>query len=103
MADTTLTLDDFAESLIQAKQYKTLTQEIHDELKKDILARAHDFLLAKTIAKLSDEQAKALSALMDTKPSDEVIQDFIAKAIPEGSDFVGETLFNFRQIYLGLA
>ncbi len=103
MPDTTYTLDDFAETLIKDKQYKTLTEEMHDELKKDILSRAHDFLLAKTIAKLSDEQAKALDALLDTKPTDEVIQDFIAKAIPETPDFVGDTLFAFRQIYLGLA
>jgi predicted Zn-dependent protease len=100
---TQYTLDDFAETLIKAKQYKTLTQEIHDALKKDILSRVHDFLLAKTIAKLNDEQAKSLSDLLDTNPSDEIIQDFIAKSIPEAPDFVGNILFEFRQIYLGLA
>lgn len=103
MADTQLTLDDFAESLIKAKQYKTLTPEIHDELKKDIIVRVHDFLLAKTIAKLTDDQAQELSKLVDTNPSDEVIQEFIRKAIPETPDFVGDTLYSFRQIYLGLA
>lgn len=103
MADIKLTLDDFAESLIKAKQYKTLTEETHAELKRDILARVHDFLLAKTIAKLTDDQAKELSALMDTKPTDEVVQDFIKKSIPDTPDFVGDTLFSFRQIYLGLA
>lgn len=100
--DQTLTLDDYAESLIKAKQYKTLTQETHDELKRDILARVHDYLLAKTIAKLTDEQAQELSKLMDTKPTDEVVQEFIKKAIPETPDFVGDTLYSFRQIYLGL-
>lgn len=101
--DTQYTLDDFAETLIKDKQYKTMTPEIHDELKKDILQRVHDYLLAKTIAKLSDDQAKSLSTLMDTNPSDEVVQDFIAKSIPEAPDFVGDTLFSFRQTYLGLA
>ncbi len=102
-SDTQYTLEDFAESLIKAKQYKTLTQAMHDELKHDILVRVHDFLLAKTIAKLSDTQAKELSALLDTNPSDETIQDFIAKSIPDSPDFVGQTLFAFRQTYLGLA
>lgn len=101
--DTTYTLDDFAETLIKDKQYKTITEEIHKELKADILQRVHDFLLAKTIAKLTDEQAKALSTLLDTKPTDQVIQDFIAKSIPDSPDFVGDTLFAFRQTYLGLA
>lgn len=103
MADTKLTLDDFAESLIKAKQYNTLNEETHAELKRDILARVHDFMLAKTIAKLSDDQAKELSALMDTKPSDEVVQEFIKKSIPDTSDFVGDILIAFRKIYLGLA
>jgi hypothetical protein len=103
MPTQTPTLEDYAESLIKGKQYKTLTQEMHDELKKDIIARVHDFLLAKTIAKLSDEQAKALSELVDTNPGDQAIQEFIAKSIPGTSDFVGDTLFEFRQIYLGLA
>lgn len=101
--DTAYTLDDFAETLIKDKQYKTLTKEMHEELKKDILARVHDFLLAKTIAKLTDDQAKELDKLLDTSPDDKTIQDFIAKSIPNSSDFVGETLFSFRQIYLGLA
>lgn len=101
--DSQYTLDDFAETLIKDKQYKTLTEAMHSELKKDLLARVHDFLLAKTIAKLNDEQAKQLDKLLDTKPSDTVIQDFIAKAIPETPGFVGDTLFAFRQIYLGLA
>ena len=103
MPDTTYTLDQYAETLINDKQYKTLTQETHDELKKDILARVHDFLLAKTIAKLTDDQAKALSELLDKNPGDQAIQEFIAKSIPEAPDFVGDVLFDFRQIYLGLA
>lgn len=97
------TLDDFAESLIKDKQYKALTPEIHEELKKDIIGRAHDYLLAKTIAKLTDEQAKELDKLLDTNPSEKVFQDFIAKCIPEAPKFIGETLFSFRQVYMGLA
>lgn len=103
MSTQSPTLEDFAESLIKAKQYQTLTPEIHDELKKDIIIRVHDFLLAKTISKLSDEQAKGLSELLDTKPDDKTIQEYISKSIPGTPDFVGDTLFEFRQIYLGLA
>lgn len=101
--DTQYTLDDFAETLIKDKQYTTLTEATHAELKKDILARAHDFLLAKTIAKLSDDQAKEFDTLLDQNPTDEVIQDYIKKAIPDSATFIGDTLFQFRQVYLGLA
>lgn len=97
------TLDDFAESLIADKQYTTLSPEMKEELKKDILQRAHDYLLAKTIAKLDDQQAQELDALLDKNPKDDEVQDFIAKAIPDSATFIGDTLFQFRQVYLGLA
>ncbi len=97
------TLDEFADTLIKDKQFKTLTPEMFQELKLDIIQRVHDFLLARTIAKLTDEQAKELADFLDTKPSDEQIQDFIAGAIPDAPTFIGNTLFEFRQIYLGLA
>jgi|APSaa5957512576_1039674.scaffolds.fasta_scaffold261345_1 hypothetical protein len=101
--DTQLTLDDFAETLIRDKQYTTLTETTHTELKNDILKRAHDYLLAKTIAKLTDEQAQELDKLLDTNPEDSKVQDFIKDAIPDSAIFIGDTLFQFRQVYLGLA
>jgi hypothetical protein len=97
------TLDDFAETLIKDKQYTTITPGTYDELKLDILQRVHDYLLAKTIEKLTDDQAKELNELLKTQPSDEKIQGFIASAIPDSVSFIGDTLFQFRQIYLGLA
>ena len=101
--DKQYSLDDFAETLIRDKQYKTITPAIHDEIKKDILQRVHDYVLAKTIAKLSDEQAKSLSELLDKKPSNEEIQKFIQNSVENADDFLGDTLFQFRQTYLGLA
>lgn len=101
--DTQYTLNDFAETLIKDKQYTTLTPPAHDELKLDILQRVHEYLLAKTIEKLTDEQAKELNNLLKTQPSDDKVQDFIASAIPDSASFIGDTLFQFRQTYLGLA
>lgn len=97
------TLDDFADTLIKDKQFKTLTPAMFQELKLDIIQRVHDFLLARTIAKLSDAQAQELADFLDTQPSDEQIQDFIGRCLPDAPTFIGNTLFEFRQIYLGLA
>lgn len=101
--DTQYSLDDFAETLIKEKKYSTLTPAMHDELKKDILQRVHDFLLAKTIAKLSDDQAKELDQMLDKNPSDDTVRDFITKSIPDSESFIADVLFQFRQTYLGLA
>jgi hypothetical protein len=100
--DTTYTLDDFVESVIKEKNFSTLTSAMHEELKKDLLDRVQDFLIARTIAKLSDDKAKELSVLLDTNPDDKQLQDFIAGSIPDAPTFIGDTLFAFRQTYLGL-
>jgi hypothetical protein len=102
MPDTQNAIDEFVESLIEAKNYKTLTLEMREELKKDVIDRVQDFIIAKTIAKLSDQQAKDFGVLLDTDPDDKTIQEFIAKAIPDAPAFIGDTLFAFRQTYLGL-
>jgi hypothetical protein len=99
---TQYTLDDFAETLIKEKNYTTLTPAMHDELKKDILDRAQEFLIAKTISKLSDDNAQKLSELLDKTPSDEQLQEFIGSCITDAPNFIGDTLFQFRQTYLGL-
>lgn len=101
-SDTTYTMDDFAETLLKEKNYTTLTDEMHAELKRDILDRAQDFLIAKTISKLSDEQAQKLSELLDTNPPNEKVQEFIKTSITDAPKFIGDTLFLFRQSYLGL-
>lgn len=100
---TQYTLDDFAETLIKEKNYTTLTPAMHDELKKDIITRAQEYLLAKTIERLDDKQADDLSALLDKDPKAEQMQEFIGKCIDDAPKFIGDTLFSFRQIYLGLA
>jgi hypothetical protein len=100
--DKQYTIDEFAESLLTAKNYTTLTAEMRVELKNDIVERVHDYLIAKTIAKLSDEDVKKLNALLDKDPSDEEIQKFITTTIADAPTFIGDTLFQFRQTYLGI-
>jgi len=62
MPDTQIdpTLSNYAETLIRDKNYTSLTSEMYEEMKKDILKRLHDFMIAKTIAKLSEEDVKLL-------------------------------------------
>ncbi len=100
---TQYTLDDFAETLIKEKNYTTLTEAMREELKKDIITRAQEYLLAKTIERLNDEQAKSLEELLDKDLKAEEMQEFIGKCIDDAPKFIGDTLFSFRQIYLGLA
>lgn len=103
MADTNFTFNDYAESLVKAKNYSTVTPEMHEELVKDVINRVQDFLIAKTIAKLTDDQVKQFNTLLDTKPTDEQTQQFISGAITDAPTFIGDVLYQFRQTYLGIA
>ena len=103
MADTNFTFNDYAESLVNAKNYSTVTPEMHEELVKDVINRVQDFLIAKTIAQLTDEQVKEFNTLLDTNPSDEQIQKFVSTAITDAPTFIGDVLHQFRQTYLGIA
>jgi hypothetical protein len=92
----------FVEELYLAKGYKHFSPEKHDEIIKDLLQKVHDFLLAKSIAALSDKDALALSILLDQKVSDERIQEFFSEKIPNTPDFIASVLHEFRRIYLNL-
>ncbi len=103
MADDNVTLSDFAETLLNEKNYSTLTPAMREEMKKDILMRAQEYLMAKTIEKLTDEQTDRFEKLLDTNPDDAKLQEFISSCIEDTPKFIGDSLFQFRQIYLGLA
>ena len=104
MPDTQIdpTLSNYAETLIRDKNYTTLTGEMYEVMKKDILKRLHDFMIAKTIARLSEEDVKGLRALLDKQATDEEIQNFVASKIEDAPTFLGDVLFQFRQTFLGL-
>ena len=100
--DQVYTLDDYAETLLKEKNYQTLTPAMREELKKDILSRVQDFIIARVINKLSDEQVNEMNALLDTDPSDEQIMSFVSKSLNNSDKFISDTLFQFRQTYLGM-
>ena len=104
MADTQTgpSLDEFADTLIKEKNYTTLSPELHDQMKKDLLSRLHEFLIAKTIAKLSEGGVKGLKELLDKNASDEEVQTYVTSKIDDAPTFIGDVLFQFRQTFLGL-
>ena len=86
--DQVYTLDDYAETLIRDKNYQTLTQDMHVELKKDILRRVQDFMISRVITKLSDDQVKEMNMLLDTDPTDQQVQDFVSSSLNNSSEFI---------------
>ena len=92
----------FVEDLYNAKGYKHLSPERHDEIVNELFQKVNDFLLEKSIAALSDKDTLALDKLLDQNASDEKIQEFFSEKIPNAPSFIGSVLYEFRKIYLGL-
>lgn len=99
---TEYSLLQFIEELYLAKGYEHFSPERHDEIVKELLQKVNDFLLAKSIAALSDKDAFALEKLLDQNVSDERIREFFSEKIPNAPEFIGSVLHEFRKIYLGL-
>ena len=96
-----LSSDEFRRSFLEEKVKLDIEYKL-EELKKDILSRVQDFIIARVINKLSDEQVNEMNALLDTDPSDEQIMSFVSKSLNNSDKFISDTLFQFRQTYLGM-
>lgn len=100
--DNLLTLSDYADKLLEEKNYQTITDEVRQELKNELVTQLNDTLIAKVIEKLSDQDIKELNNLLDLKPSDTQLQQFIKSKIQDPESFITNVLLTFRKTYLGI-
>jgi hypothetical protein len=96
-------LGEFIDSLIAEKGFPDLTAEVREVLKKDLLKRLNDFIAARVIAILSDDDVITFDQMLKEKKSEEEMQKFVAIHIPNFVNFLTDALLEFRGIYLGLA
>jgi len=95
-------LGEFIERLIEEKGFPDLTIEVKEVLKKDLLRRLNDFIAARVIGTLSDEDVITFDQMIKEKKSEEEIQQFVATHIPDFVKFLTDVLLEFRGVYLGL-
>ena len=94
--------DAFINKLIDERGFPDLTPEVKEELKKDLVTRLDSFIAAKVIAALSDADVLVFEQMLkDNKPSAE-LQQFSIDHIANFTDFLTNTLLEFRGVYLGL-
>ena len=101
--DTQTQFDQYLQGLIDQKFLQkghTLEPEIIDEMKKDIIRQLDEFIMARVIAALSDEDVLALEKLLAESNSVEQAQKFAAEHIPDFTTFLTNVLLEFQQVYL---
>jgi hypothetical protein len=94
-------LEQFADKLIDQKGFPSLTPEVRGELRKDILLRLDDFIAARSIAALSDENVMIFERLLQEGKAESQIQQFLADHIDNYQDFVTNVLLEFQDVYVG--
>jgi hypothetical protein len=95
-------VQQFIDKLIDEREFGDITPEVREELVKDLLVRLDDFIMARIIASLGDEDLAKFEQLLKNKASDEEIQKLTSAAIPDFTNFLTKVLVEFRAVYLGI-
>lgn len=95
-------LSRFVDMLIEEKGFPDMTPEVKDQLRRDLLRKLDDYIAAKIISSLSDEDVNIFHQMLKEGRSSEEMQRFTTTHIENFSDFLTNTLLMFRGVYLGL-
>lgn len=95
-------LDEFMESLLNAKGVTDVDPEVRAELKKQMSERLLDQINRNAIMRLSEEKAEELTKLIESNPNitNEEVTKFIQDAGVDLSDVALSTMVQFRNFYL---
>lgn len=96
------TILDFVDKLIEEKGFPDLLPEVREQLKQDIMTRLDDFITARIIAALSDEDVLTFEQMLKEGKADNEMQQFVSTHVPNLTDFLTNVLLEFRGVYLGL-
>lgn len=95
-------LKQYVDVLIEERKFPDLTPEVKEQMQKDILQRLDNFIAARIIAALSDEDVLVFEKMLKDKKQEEEIQNFVSGHIPDFVNFLTATLLEFRGVYSGL-
>lgn len=95
-------IDEFIDKLIEDKGFTDLLPDVKDQLKKDISMRLDDFIAARVIAALSDEDLATFEQMLKDGKSKEEIQQFTSSHVTDFTEFLTNVLLEFRGVYLGV-
>ncbi len=93
-------LELFVNQLVAEKGITGLEDEVLAQVKADLMSRIEDRINAGIVAHLPEDQLPAFDKLLEGG-SDEEIQAFCQKHIPDMDNLVASEMLAFRQTYVG--
>lgn len=92
--------EQYIDDLIDQKGYPNLTPEVREELRNDLKVRVDDFIMARVIAALSDEDLTTFETMLKEKKPREELQKFAADHTTDFTSFLTNVLIEFQGVYL---
>jgi hypothetical protein len=101
--DVQTQFDQYLQGLIEQKftqKGHELDAEIITELKADIAKQLDEFIMARVIEALNDDDVLAFEQLLKEGKSEAELQTFAAEHIEDFTTFLTNVLLEFQQVYL---
>jgi len=92
-------IEEFVSKLIEDKGFDEKDPEVIDQMKKDLLDRVENRINAMILSNINSEKLSDFEKVLDE--SEEEIQNFVIKEIPDIDEKVAAELLTFKNIYLG--
>lgn len=94
-------ISKFISDLIEAKNFKTLDDDVRQQLEKDLKIRLLNQIDRAVIEKLPENKVDGLNDLLDRNASQQEIQQYIDMSGVNRQKVTLETMLRFRSLYLG--
>lgn len=94
------TLETFVDRLIEEKGLDFVDAEVLVQMKGDLMDRVESRVNASILEYMPPEALPQFEELLDADVSDEEMQAFCAKQIPNMEEVLASALLEFRQTYL---
>lgn len=93
-------IESFIDELIAQKGYPEMSPEAREEMRRDLRRRIDDFIMARVVAALTDEQLIGFEKLLAEKKPRAELQKYAAENIPDFVSFLTNALIEFQAVYL---
>ncbi len=99
---TTQYVQDFLKAMMVDAGLDTLPANVQDQMLSDLYARLEDWMFGHVLSVLNDEQLTEYRELLESKASQEKLEEFLNKHVPNAADVFAAAMLDFRKSYLGL-
>lgn len=90
----------FVDELIAAKKDPSITQDNLQQVRQTLFNEVNDSINSHLIGLMNEENQIELDKLLDDEVSDDVLNAFFVKTIPQLENEITQALVNFREVYL---